>query len=175
MKFKAAQKKAVANFDNPEFIENIKDEDPNMVNHLGILKQINECGFLTTNSQAGIKTIKPLFHERAYILGFMVKNDAAQFMKNMSIETDKVVICPSFEICVDKAFDIPLSMEKKDEWKVFTHMSTSLPRRIWDKERKKLDLDKKDIVYIFCWDPKWNRNASNKNGLFTDVLKILKI
>jgi hypothetical protein len=38
-------------------------------------------------------------YERSYILGFMIKNDAAQFMKNMSIETDKVVICPSFEIC----------------------------------------------------------------------------
>jgi len=53
MKFNAAQKKAVAKFDSPEFIENIKEEDSTMVKHLDILKEINECGLLTTNSQAG--------------------------------------------------------------------------------------------------------------------------
>ena len=172
MKFNAAQKKAVAKFDNPEFIENIKEEDSTMVKHLGILKEINECGLLTTNSQAGRKT--PTIYERAYITGFMLKKDATKFIKMMSIETDKVVISPLWTISADPKLDIPLTIEKKDDWEVFTHMSTSAPRKFWDKERKQLELDEKDIVYIFCWDPKWNRNASSKNGLFTDVLKILK-
>jgi hypothetical protein len=42
MKFNAAQKKAVSMFDNPEFIANIKEEDPTMVKHLDILKKINQ-------------------------------------------------------------------------------------------------------------------------------------
>lgn len=173
MKFKAAQKKAVAKFDDPAFIKNIKEEDPTMVKHLDILKQINEHGLLTTNSQAGRKTAS--IYERGYITGIMLKKDAFEFIKNMSIETDKVVISPSWAIFVDPKFDIPITIEKKDGWEVCTHMSTSIPKRFWDRERKQLNLDiNLDIVYIFCWDPKWNRNASCKNGLFTDVLKVLK-
>ena len=176
MKFNAAQKKAVAKFNNPEFIENIKDEDSTMVKHLGILKEINECGLLTTNSQAGRKTAT--IYERAYITGFMLKKDATKFIKMMSIETDKVIISPLWHggfIDADPKLDIPLTIEKKDHWEVFTHMSTSAPIEFWNKERKQIDLDdERGIVYIFCWDPKWNRNASSKNGLFTDVLKILK-
>lgn len=55
MKFNAAQKKAVSMFDNPEFIATIKKEDPTMIKHLDILKQINQYGYLTKNSQAGRK------------------------------------------------------------------------------------------------------------------------
>jgi hypothetical protein len=169
MKFKAAQKKAVAKFDNLEFIKNIKEEDSSMVKHLDILKEINESGFLTTNSQAGRKIAT--IYERAYILGFMLKKDAIQFIKNMNIETDKNALYVSISnIDVDPKLDIPLTIENQ---KVITHMSTSVPRRIWENERKLLHIDD-DIVYIFCWDPKWNRNASSKTGLFTDVLKILK-
>jgi len=169
MKFNSAQKKALIKFDNPEFIENIKEEDSTMVKHLDILKQINECGYLTTNSQAGRKI--PTIYERAYILGFMLKKDAIQFIKNMNIETDKNALYVSISIDADPKLDIPLTLENQ---KVITHMSTSVPRRIWENERKQLDLDD-DIIYIFCWDPKWNRNASSKMGLFTDVLKILKL
>jgi hypothetical protein len=179
MKFKAAQKKAVAKFDNPDFVENIRDEDPTMVKHLDILKEINECGLLTTNSQAGRKT--PTIYERSYITGFMLKKDAIKFIKHMSIETDKVIISPSWTMFADPKLDIPLTIEKnkKDRWEVFTHMSTSIPGTFLCKERKQLELDQKrrdtNIIYIFCFDPKWNRNASSKNGLFTDVLKVLKI
>ena len=173
MKFKAAQKKAVAKFDTVEFIENIKDEDSTMVKHLDILKQINECGYLTTNSQAGRKT-KSVYHERSYILGFMLKKDAIQFIENMNINTDKIAVYLSINNAdSDTKLDIPLTIEKKDQLKVFTHMSTSIPKRFWERERKQLNLND-DVVYIFCWDPIWNRNASNKNGLFTDVLKVLK-
>ena len=64
MKFNAAQKKAVIKFDDPQFIANIKEEDPTMVKHLDILKKINENGYLTKNSQAGRKSNE---YERAYI------------------------------------------------------------------------------------------------------------
>lgn len=169
MKFNAAQKKAVTKFDDPEFIANIKEEDPTMVKHLDILKKINEYGYLTKNSQAGRKTKNE--YERAYIQGFMMKKDAIEFLKKMNIDTDKNAIYVSVSINnIESSFDIPLTIQLN---KVVTHMSTTVPLRIWNQERKYLNLDK-DVVYIFCWDPKWNRNASSKTGLFTDVLKILK-
>jgi len=169
MKFNAAQKNAVSMFDNPEFIANIKEEDPTMVKHLDILKKINENGYLTKNSQAGRKSNQ---YERAYIQGFMTKPRAIEFLKRMNIETDKNAIYVSINE-KEPIFDIPLTIEKNKKWEVVTHMSTTIPLRIWNQERKYLNLDA-NIVYIFCWDPKWNRNASNKNGLFTDVLNILK-
>jgi hypothetical protein len=173
MKFRATQKNAVSMFDHPEFIENIKDEDSTMVKHLSILKQINQHGYLTTNSQAGRKTTT--IYERSYITGFMMKKDAIKFIKNMNIETDKNAIHVSINNgVIDPKFDIPLTIQKmKNKWEVFTHMSPTIPLRILNQERKKLNLD--DGVYIFCWDPKWNRNASSSSGLFTDVLKILKL
>jgi hypothetical protein len=169
MKFNAAQKKAIIKFDDPEFIKNIKEEDPTMVKHLNILKKINENGYLTKNSQAGRKSNE---YERAYIQGFMMKKDAIEFLKRMNIETDKNAIYVSINE-KEPIFNIPLTIEKNNKWEVVTHMSTTVPLRIWNQERKYLNLDK-DVVYIFCWDPKWNRNASSKTGLFIDVLKILK-
>jgi uncharacterized protein YqfB (UPF0267 family) len=173
MKFKAAQIKAVAKFDDPEFIANIKDEDFTMVKHLDILKKINQYGYLTTNSQAGRKTIT--IYERAYIQGFMMKKDAVEFIKNINIKTDKNAIVVSItNSIIDPKFDIPLSIQYKNKWEVFTHMSTTIPLQFWNQERTYLNLDNRDMVYIFCWDPQWNRNASSKYGLFTEVLKILK-
>ena len=106
------------------------------------------------------------------ITGFMLKKDAINFIKNMNIQTDKNAIYVSINEA-DPKFDIPLTIQKMKKWEVFTHMSTSIPKRFFNQERKKLNLD--DGVYIFCWDPKWNRNASSQFGLFTDVLKILKM
>ena len=170
MKFKAAQKKAVAKFDDPEFIANIKEEDSTMAKHLDILKQINENGYLTKNSQAGRKTSRE--NEKAYIQGFMMKKHAIKFITKMNIETDKNAVYVSINE-KEPIFNIPLTIEK-NKWEVVTHMSLTIPLRIWNQERKYLNIDKdENIVYIFCWDPKWNRNGSSKTGLFTDVLKIL--
>ena len=174
-KFKAALKNAVTMFDKPEFIENIKDEDPTMVKHLDILKKINQHGYITTNSQAGRK--EPTIYERAYVTGFMSKKDAGKFIQNMNIETDKNAIAVVWSHYPDPKLDIPLTIEnKKGKWKVFTHMSTSISLQFYTHEKQKTNLlfADNEIVYIFCWDPKWNRNASSKNGLFTDILKILK-
>lgn len=117
----AAQKNAVTKFDNPEFIENIKDEDSTMIKHLNILKEINQQGYLTTNSQAGRKDIKHMIYERSYITGFMMKKDAIRFIKNMNIETDKNAIYVSINDA-DPKLDIPLTIQKNKEWEVFTHM-----------------------------------------------------
>jgi hypothetical protein len=31
----------------------------------------------------------------------------------------------------------------------------------------------KNVLFVFWWDPIWNRNVSNADGLFTDVLRNL--
>lgn len=182
--FKIAQKKAVDKFVNPEFIKNIKEEEPNMVKHLDILKQINEHGYLTTNSQAGIKTEN--YEERSFIIGFMLRKDAQKFVHTINTTTDKIAVSIVVsDNYADVKLDIPLTMEnKKGIWKSFYHMSTFVPFKHMIQEKQNMglldtiikdkDIEPLDILYIFCWDPKWNRNGSSKTGLFTDVLKILK-
>ena len=175
MNFKAAQKKAVDNFTNPEFIANIEEEEPNMVKQLDILKKINKHGYLTTNSQSGIKTEN--YEERSFIIGFMLRKDAENFVHNMNMKTDKIALCVVVsDTYADRKIDIPLTMEnKKGIWKSFTHMSTFVPFKYFNKEKQKIGLEPNtDVLYIFCLDPTWNRSASSKTGLFTDVLKILK-
>jgi hypothetical protein len=173
--FKIAQKNAVDKFTNPEFIKNIEEEDPTMVKHLNILKQINEYGYLTTNSQAGIKTEN--YEERSFIIGFMSRKDAQKFVHTINTTTDKIALSVVVsDTYADPKLDIPLTMEnKKGIWKSSYHMSTFVPINHLIREKQKIGLNQDlDILYIFCWDPKWNRNASSKMGLFTDVLKILK-
>jgi hypothetical protein len=54
-------------------------------------------------------------------------------------------------------------------------MSTALPANVWDFYRKEAHIDKSEkVVYVFCWDPLWNRGAAGAKGLFTEVLKVLK-
>ena len=170
--FKIAQKNAVEKFTNLEFIKNIEDEDPTMVKHLNILKQINEYGYLTTNSQAGIKTEN--YEERSFIIGFMSRKDAQNFVHTINMNTDKIALSVVVsDTYADPKLDIPLTMENKGA--PVTHMSTFVPVKYLIREKQKIGLKQDlDILYIFCWDPKWNRNASSKTGLFTDVLKILK-
>ena len=38
------------------------------------------------------------------------------------------------------------------------------------KKEHKINQDE-NVLFVFCWDPIWNRNASAKDGLFTDVFK----
>ena len=51
-------------------------------------------------------------------------------------------------------------------------MSLSLPINILNfyKKENKINLSE-NVLYVFCWDPIWNRNASD--GLFADVLRNL--
>jgi hypothetical protein len=150
--FKIAQKKAVVKFSNPEFIENIKEEDPTMVKHLDILKKINEHGYLTTNSQAGRKTEK--YEERSFIIGFMIKKDAIKFVDNINMNTDKIALCIVVsDMYADTKLDIPLTIE--NNFTSVTHMSTFVPFNYLNKEKQKMGLNQdSDILYIFCFDPK---------------------
>ena len=171
-------------FDSPEFIERIRDEDSTMLKHLPLLQKINQYGFITTESQAGNhkKGIskadgKPYeLSERAYLSGFMMEDDAALFIKNMSLYTDKnAMYIPTCDADISSSLDIPLTItRRKNGVTVETHMSPALPKDASDFFKKMAHLNKSEkVVFIFCWDPMWNRRASGRNGLFTEVYKRL--
>jgi hypothetical protein len=174
-------------FDSKDFLERIKNEDASMLKQMNILKEINKAGFITTESQAGRKQKgkhyldnKPyIIEERAYITGFMLEKDAIKFIKDIGIYTDKnavyVPICDD-NIKIPASLDIPLTITTKaGKTEVSTHTSLALPKQAGDFFRKEAKLNKDgNIVYITCWDPIWNRLASGKKGLFTDVLHTLK-
>ncbi len=176
MEFKEAQTKAVSMFSSPQFIDRIRDEDPSMVKHLDLLKSMNRLGYITTSSQAGKKNVE--ISERAYITGFMLEPDAVQFIKNMSLFTDKNAVfvpCCTDDTYVPASLDILLTIATRGS-KTTTHMSTTLPMSYWHQEREEANLNTtENVVYIFCWDTRWNRDASSATGLFTDVINTLRV
>ncbi|AYV79663.1 MAG: hypothetical protein Faunusvirus35_2 [Faunusvirus sp.] len=177
MKFKDALKQTIKMFSTPEFIKRVKREDESMLKHYKIIKKINANGYLTTNSQAGRKDDE--YNEKAYMVGFMLETKAVDFIKNMGLYTDKnaaFVPCCNENVHSPASLDIPLTTGKQEgKTVVHTHMSPVLPESQWHFERENAHISKTEkVVYIHCWDSKWNRNASSSSGLFTDVLKILK-
>ncbi len=182
MKFKDAQMMSIHKFDTDDFLTRIKEEDETMLQHLPILKRMNEKGFITTGSQAGRKSKglnKPyVMEERAFVEGFMPYKKAVNFLKNMNLYTDKnatnifISNNPKF---LKSELDIPLTITtQNNKTNINTHMSLSLPIHILNsyKKRNMINLSE-NVLYVFCWDPIWNRNASNVDGLFTDVLRNL--
>jgi hypothetical protein len=183
MKFREAQKRAVELFESDAFLERIKEEDSTMLKHLPLLQKINKSGFLTIESQAGnhMKGIskvdgKPYeLLERAYITGFMLEKEAIEFIKNMGIYTDKNAVYVPICDPTPSSLDIPLTITKKKEIIVETHMSPAIPKETDEFFKKMVHLHKTEkVVFIFCWDPVWCRVASGKRGLFTEVYGILK-
>lgn len=158
-----------------------------MMKYIPMLKEINALGYLTTESQAGRKRSgkhyldgRPfVMEEKAYISGFMKEKEGAEFIKQMGIQTDKnAIFIPR---CQEKtvlpaSLDIPLTITKiGGEVKVDTHMSSAFPESWWQSQRKEAHINKNEkVVFIECWDNKWNRLASGPSGLFTDVIKVLK-
>jgi hypothetical protein len=68
--------------------------------------------------------------------------------------------------------DIPLTITtQNNKIEIETYMSLYLPNdhlNIYKREHN-INLNEK-VLFVFCWDPVWNHNASNVDGLFTDVL-----
>ena len=170
-----------------EFLKRIEEEDETMLKHMAILREINASGYITIESQAGrfskgaksFRTGKPYeISERAYISGFMKEEAAAEFIKNMGIHTDKSAVmiphCKGVEI--PSALDIPLTATKSaGKTEVNTHASMALPIEVFTMYLKQAHINRSEkVVFIFCWDNQWNRDAAGAHGLFKDVLAQLK-
>lgn len=200
MSFNKAKEKAVKMLSSDEFKERVIDEDESMLDHINNLTKINKKGFITTESQGGKKSTGKTpegkhftIQERAFVSGFMLEKKAEEFIKTINTKTDKnAMFIPH---CEDKVYlpsglDIPLtitnvagsssrgyrrqSLLSGTRNDITTHTSSALPKTIWEMYRKQAGINKTEkIVYVFCWDTKWNRNASKKNGLFIDIIKHL--
>lgn len=186
MKFKDAISAAVKMFSSSDFLERIKNEDETMLRHMKILSQINEMGFITIESQAG-NTIhgkrdgKPYsISERSFVSGFMLQSQAINFIALMATQTDKnamYIPVVSENAPLPSALDIPVTVTNRAGMnEITTHFSSAIPQSVWTMFRKQAHINKNEkIVFIFCWDSLWNRDASGSTGLFTDVVKILKV
>ena len=181
MKFQEIIKQQLKLFDSNDFIKDRESEDETMLKHLEILKEINKNGFITTNSQAGNRHKTDLIdhQERSYLTGFMREKDAILFIKKMGIYTDKVVA----EICetdISPICRIPVTILKylkTDKISIETKIDFQLSKNKLKNELKHLNIElNKDekIVWLECYDPIWLRNASDKDGLFSQVLYYLK-
>lgn len=188
MKFSDALKESVKHLRSPEFHERVVSEDERMLSEIDILVKINQKGFLTFNSQSGRSINKRIdnkpyrYIERSYIMGFMLKTEAEKFMHHMHMNTDKMVLLVPYcrgkdseRFYDERQYDVPLTVEYFDgKEKVHTHMSVAIPRAYMEQEMKHAKINKSEPVeMIFCFDPKWNRYSSSKNGLFTQVLAAL--
>ena len=184
MNFKEALQMAVHKFDRDDFLTRIKEEDDTMLKHLPILKKINEKGLLTTGSQAGrkqkgisvINNNHYVMEERAFVEGFMPYKTAVTFLTKMNLNTDKNAVNvfisenPKF---FKSELDIPLTIcTQNNKTNIETHMPLSLPIHTLNMFKKEHKINKgENVLYVFCWDPVWNRDAST--GLFADVLRNL--
>ena len=94
----------------------------------------------------------------------------------MNINTDKNAVNvfisenPKF---FKSELDIPLTiLTQNNKTNIETHMLLSLPIHTLNMFKKEHKINKgENVLYVFCWDPVWNRNAST--GLFADVLRNL--
>jgi hypothetical protein len=186
MKFREAVKESVNHLGSSDFYNRIKEEDERMLSEIDILTKINKKGLLSFDSQSGrqqkgkhYNDKKPYtIDERAYIAGFMLKKEAVSFLRNMNLHTDKMALAIPVSTCdidIPSDLDIPLTLTKHAGKEIVeTHMSLAIPESYMDFQRKQSKINKtEDVLYIFCFDPKWNRYSSDKNGLFTDILNTL--
>ena len=80
MKFADSKENRIKMFDSPQFLQRIKDEDNYMLKYLEILKKMNEYGFITIESQSGVRK-----NEKSYVIGFVEESKAENFIKHLSI------------------------------------------------------------------------------------------
>lgn len=146
-----------------------------MMAHVPALKRMNALGYLTVESQAGRHHNNNEQSERAYVEGFMLQQTAERFIERMGTKTDKnAVYVPACgeDVHLPASLDVPLTTANQ---RVVTHTSVALPSRIEKMYRRELRLGASEqVVLVLCWDPKWNRAASGKRGLFTEVLACLE-
>ena len=177
MKFEDAIKHSVNYLKSKEFTE--REDAQTTLPTINKLIEINKAGIITYDSQAGIKN--RFNTERAYIAGFMVRENAEKLMKYVMTHTDIIffIVASCNEDnwmenpIYKRSASIPLTIANKTG-DVETTMTTIMPASIIDSERKQLKITKNSsIVPIFCFDSKWARHTLSKYGLLNQILHCL--
>lgn len=134
------------------------------------LAKMNDLEFLTCDSQDGQQD------ERSYVDGFMKTNRVRKFCENVNMETDKIAFvlqpCPR-----DMYSHITVTRHgklgnRKSETRTFLYNKQSTLAFL----RRDAGVDPNDntIVFVCCIDPRWERVAYGRNGLFGDVVRALQ-
>jgi len=121
--------------------------------------------------------------QRAYLAGYMPQNIAYVFHYLFNLETDK--ICTTSEDCsIPLTYQIGYGPTFDPDDLYVSHLSDKVPittrtfpcdtcNDTW-KEGYNAKLVNYDFVSVDCLDPKHGRNTVSQDGLFTEVLRILK-
>ena len=187
MDWEVAIKMAIMRFDTQQFQESIST-NKHMKELVPTLKEINRLGLLTIESQPGkhvnykhfLTNEDVEYSEKSFIAGFMQEEMAAKFIQYFNINTDKFAMAITIagnEVDMSVKLDFPMRIIKNKfqcTTEVHKHMSTSVPIDWFMVKRSHLFISpRENLVYLYCFDNKWNRLGNEKDGLFTDVLKAM--
>ena len=187
MDWEVAIKMAIMRFDTQQFQESIST-NKHMKELIPTLKEINRLGLLTIESQPGkhvnykhfLTNEDVEYSEKAFIAGFMQEELAEKFIQYFNINTDKFAMAITIagnEVDMSVKLDFPMRIIKNKfqlTTEVHKHMSTSVPVDWFMVKRSHLFISpRENLVYLYCFDNKWNRLGNAEDGLFTDVLKAM--
>jgi hypothetical protein len=197
MKFTDAQTKLIEYLSSSDFLH--REDTHDTIASIPILENIIKGGFLTENSQEGMcksgyNTETKRYYrieERAYLSGFIKRENARKFVEQFNTETDKI----AFIIQIDstKAFDtlfykepsavssIPVTVSNSATTRsgiksLYPDSSVKLvwPIRTLNAIKQSVYLNKGEAVeYVVCIDPMYCRKGTSVKGLYKDILKLL--
>jgi len=195
LSFSEAQEWLIDHLDSAIFKK--RDNAGDTISSIPILQKIVKEGMITENSQEG--TISKSFNkeskmfykikERAYLSGFMKHAKSFKFVDWINTYTDKVAFIPAI---VPKNIDTSIRKNttsiavtigtssktqiSENNYTKETSMPQYLDEETFHNIKKNSNIKKDENVYLICiFDPKYGRLASSKDGLYSDVLKALKI
>jgi hypothetical protein len=167
------------------------DEDPSMAEMRSKLARINACGFVTVDSQMGIKTSGPTCWQRAYISGF-VSNEMAPKLVAVLERTDGIIALASPHgedqprQCANFAYKrmpkLPLTLDGVRLQPVTTRPLAEaepfdgsmwialLPELGLANDKASMAAVRREVTQVFVMDTVWGR----KRSLFSKVLKALR-
>jgi hypothetical protein len=193
MRFSTKQKKTIEYLKSKEFKE--QSDTQHTIKSLPYILKINEYGLITTGTQEGLiisgynKESKQYYRieERAQVEGIMKTPMAFKFISMFNEKYDKIAFIRHIDYSKDflkkiekgeRVSTIPItisgSASTKDGIKELRYDSSipiSLPYEYLSEDFKKISEDVSQVIII---DPKYGRPASSKNGIYHDILSVLK-
>lgn len=167
-------------------------EDDSMAAARPALARINALGFVTVDSQMGVK--EPTMWQRAYIVGFVRTADAARLVDELQRVDGLIALAiphgedqppdgEDFAFAFSRMPTLPLTLIDRDCDHLRTvtrqHLAVAEPfASLWSSllpeihlrnDRASMDAVRKDATHLFVMDATWGR----KTWLFKTVTRIL--
>jgi hypothetical protein len=171
--FPEALRLAVQNLQSADFKS--REDAQDTLKSLHHVIELNERGFLTIDSQEGVTDAS---RERAYVSGFMFRDQAQRVMQDVMVNSDKIFFIQPIDTTNNMSAPqyfrperIPLTVE--GDKPAFTTQSLTVPKKIFDWQLKLVHVKpskKQDIVMVFAFDPVWGRLAHSPDGLWATLL-----